>query len=83
MSSPVRGSVEDDDGSADWVEDALVVAVFEEEAALAELLDDELAVPEELDEDVELGADGCVLVVLEWWLTEGEEPEPPSGSTYC
>jgi hypothetical protein len=57
--------------------------VFEEEAALAELLDDELAVPEELAEDVELGADGCVLVVLEWWLTEGEEPEPPSGSTYC
>jgi len=79
----VRGSVEDDDGSADLVEDALVVAVFEEEAALAELLDDEVVVPELLDEDVELGGDGCVLVVLEWWLPEPEEPEPPSGSTYC
>jgi hypothetical protein len=65
MSSPVRGSVEDD-GSADLAEDALVVAVFEEEAALAEVLDDEVAVPELLDEDVEVGADGCVLVVLEW-----------------
>jgi len=66
----VRGSAEDDDGSADLVEDALVVAVFEEEAALAELLDDEVVVAELLDEGVELGADGCVLVVLEWWLPE-------------
>jgi hypothetical protein len=84
MSSPVRGSVDDDDGSAEFVEDALVVAVFEKEAALAELLDDDVVVPELLDEDVELGADGCVLVVLEWWLLpEPEEPDPPSGSTYC
>jgi hypothetical protein len=81
----VRGSVEEDDGSADFVEDELVVAVFEEEAALAELSDDEITVAEPLDEDVGLGADGCVPVVLEW-LPEPElpeEPEPPSGSTYC
>jgi cell fate (sporulation/competence/biofilm development) regulator YlbF (YheA/YmcA/DUF963 family) len=61
----VRGSVEEDDGSAELVEDELVVAVFEEEAALAELFDDEVTVAEPLDEDVGLGADGCVPVVLE------------------
>ncbi len=84
-SSPVRGSVEEDDGSADCVEDEPAVAVFEEEAALAELFDDEVTVAALPDEDVELGADGCVPVVLEW-LPEPElpeEPEPPSGSTYC
>lgn len=42
ISSPVRGSVEDDDGSAALVLDAVVVAVFEEDAALAVLLDDEV-----------------------------------------
>ena len=58
MSRPVRGSVDDVVGSADWVEAALVVAVFEEEVAVAELLDDEVTVVELLDEDVEGGADG-------------------------
>jgi hypothetical protein len=86
MSSPVRGSVEEDGGSADVVEDELVVAVFEEEAALAALFDDDVTVAALLDEDVE-GAGGCVLVVPEWWPEpeepEPEEPEPPSGSTYC
>ncbi|MGZ6573442.1 MAG: hypothetical protein ACXVHJ_20620 [Solirubrobacteraceae bacterium] len=84
MSSPVRGSVEEDvDGSADLVEDELVVVVLEEEVAVAELLDDEVTVAELLDEDVGVGADGCVPVELEWWLPEPEEPDPPSGSTYC
>src|SRR5690349_14180716 len=86
VSSPVRGSVEEEvDGAAELVDDELVVGVLEEELAVAELLDDEVTVVEllELDEGVELGADGCVLVVLEWWLPEPEEPEPPSGSVYC
>jgi hypothetical protein len=84
-SSPVRGSVEEDDGSADLVEDEVAVAGLEEEAALAELFDDDVTVAALPDEDVELGGDGCVPVVLEW-LPEPElpeEPEPPSGSTYC
>ena len=79
MSSPVRGSVEeDDDGSAEWVdEDALLVVVVLEEVALAAGAVDEL-------DDVEVGADGWVLVVPdpEWW-PEPDELEPPSGSTYC
>jgi hypothetical protein len=68
MSSPVRGSVEEElDGSAELVDDALVVVVLEEELAVVELLDDGVTVVEllELDEDVGLGADGCVLVELE------------------
>lgn len=56
MSRPVRGSVEDVAGSA---------AVFDADALAAVVLldDDEVAVgaADEL-EDVELGADGCVLV---------------------
>jgi hypothetical protein len=59
MSSPVRGSVEeDDDGSAERVdEDALlVVVVLEDVVALAAGAVDEL-------DDVEPGADGWVLVV--------------------
>jgi hypothetical protein len=93
MSSPVRGSVEEEvEGAAELVDDELVVVVLEEELTVAELLDDDVTVVELLDEDVELGADGCVLVELEWWLPEPEEhewlpepeePEPPSGSVYC
>jgi hypothetical protein len=63
MSRPVRGSVEDVDGSA---------AVFDAEAlAAVVLLDDEVAVGavDEL-EDVELGADG-------WVLVEPDLPEEP------
>jgi hypothetical protein len=64
MSSPVRGRVEDVDGSAAGLDDVVVAL---DDAELVELLDDELAVGavDELD-DVELGADGWVLV----------EPEP-------
>jgi hypothetical protein len=83
MSSPVRGRVDDVDGSADWVVDALAVAVVEEEVAVAELLDEEVTVAGPLDDDVEVGADGWVVVELEWLLPEPEEPEFPSGSTYC
>jgi hypothetical protein len=85
MSRPVRGSV-DDAGSAELVDEVvLLVAVLEEEVAVAELLDDEVTVVELLDEDVEDGADGWVLVELEWLPEpeEPEEPELPSGSTYC
>jgi hypothetical protein len=63
-------------------DDELVVALVDEADALAGLLDDDVAVAELLGEDVELGGAGCVLVVLEW-LPEPEEPEFPSGSTYC
>jgi hypothetical protein len=86
MSSPVRGSVEEEvDGSAELVDDELVVVVLEEELAVAELLDDEVAVVELLDDDVEVGAEGWVVVELEWLPDpeEPEEPEFPSGSTYC
>jgi hypothetical protein len=82
----VRGSVEEDvDGSAGVVDgDALVVvAVLDAEVLDEEVVADELE--DELDdelEDVEVGADGCVLVELEW-LPEPDEPELPSGSTYC
>jgi hypothetical protein len=83
MSSPVRGRVDDVDGSAELVDDdALVVVALE---ADVELLDEDVGAGavEEL-EDVELGADGWVLVVLEPELPpEPEELEPPSGSTYC
>ena len=67
MSSPVRGSVEDVDGSAAWFDEDAVVAVALDDVEVVELLEDELALGavDEL-EDVELGADGCVLV----------EPEP-------
>ena len=61
-SSPVRGSVEEDvDGSAGLVDgDALVVvavlgADVPDEEVAADELDDEL-------EEVDVGADGCVLV---------------------
>jgi hypothetical protein len=81
MSRPVRGSVEDVDGSA---------AVFDADplAAVVLLDDEEVAVGavDELD-DVELGADCWVLVEPdlleepEWPLPD--ELEPPRGSTYC
>jgi hypothetical protein len=88
MSSPVRGKVDDVDGSAELVDDdALVVVALE---ADVELLDEDVAAGavDEL-EDVELGADGWVLVVVEPELPPDELPpepevlEPPSGSTYC
>ena len=81
-SSPERGSVEEDvDGSAGWVDgDALVVvAVLGADVPDGEVAADEL--DDELEE-VDVGVDGCVLVEPEW-LPEPEEPEPPSGSTYC
>jgi hypothetical protein len=55
MSRPVRGSVEDVDGSA---------AVFDADALAAVLLDDEEVAVGAVDEleDVELGAAGWVLV---------------------
>jgi hypothetical protein len=83
MSTPVRGRVDDVDGSAELVDDdALVVVALE---ADVEVLDEDVAAGavDEL-EDVELGADGWVLVVLEPdFPPEPEELEPPSGSTYC
>jgi hypothetical protein len=64
MSSPVRGSVEDVDGSAAWFDEDAVVAVALDDAEVVELPDEELAVG--AVEEVELGADGWVVV----------EPEP-------
>jgi len=58
MSRPVRGSVEDVDGSADGSDEDALVAVVDD-AELVELLDEEAAVGA-VDEpdDVELPADG-------------------------
>jgi hypothetical protein len=86
MSSPVRGSVEDEvDGSAELVDDELVVVVLEADVAVAALLDAEVTVVELLDDDVEVGAEGWVLVELEWCPEPEDpgEPEPPRGSVYC
>jgi hypothetical protein len=84
----VRGRV--DGGSADWDDDdvVVVVVVLDEPAEVA-LPDDEVVAGavDELEE-LELGAEGWVLVEPELLLEpecppEPDEPEPPSGSTYC
>jgi hypothetical protein len=85
-SSPVRGSVEDGDGSAAPADEDAVDAVavaFDGAAADATLVVGGGAAAAGGVDGVVAGADGCVVVLGLGGLLEPDEPEPPSGSTYC